>query len=101
MAEKQPMSEMERKPEEKLTSELIMYLMSPIRQTLYKVENEPRYEVHPQSCLKGVSDPFMLTPSDIAELFNESEDSGSQTEEEKKLLIPPRTLSKRSQNRWW
>ncbi|KAF7127808.1 hypothetical protein RHSIM_Rhsim11G0015200 [Rhododendron simsii] len=83
MAEKQPMSDMEGKSDENLTPEVVMYAMSLIRHTLYKVENELRYEVHPRSCLTGISDLLMLTPADIAEFLDEFEDSWSRMEENK------------------
>lgn len=73
MTNKQPVSEIEQKPREsrELTLEHIMYAMSLISQFLYKVENEPRYEVHPQSCLTGASNPLDLTYSDVAEFFED------------------------------
>ncbi|KAI8573071.1 hypothetical protein RHMOL_Rhmol01G0250100 [Rhododendron molle] len=70
--------EMEEKFEEKLSPELVKSL---IRHTLYKVENEPKYEVHFQSCLTGVSDPFILTLANIAEFLEELEDSEIKVEE--------------------
>ncbi|KAG5523823.1 hypothetical protein RHGRI_030724 [Rhododendron griersonianum] len=73
-----------------------MYALSIIRQTLYRVENEPKHEVHSRSCLTGVSNPFMLTPSDIAELFNESKDSRSKVEENKTPDPSKDTLEKAS-----
>ncbi|KAI8563820.1 hypothetical protein RHMOL_Rhmol03G0138800 [Rhododendron molle] len=60
-----------------------MFAMSLIRQTLYRVENEPKHEVHSHSCLTRMSDPFTLTPADIAEFFSESEGSESQVQENK------------------
>ncbi|KAG5544212.1 hypothetical protein RHGRI_016833 [Rhododendron griersonianum] len=83
MAEKQTMLEMEEKSREELTPELVMFAMSLIRQTLYRVENEPKYEIHSRSCLTMMSNPFTLTPADIAEFFSESEGSESQVQENK------------------
>ncbi|KAG5548746.1 hypothetical protein RHGRI_014189 [Rhododendron griersonianum] len=71
---------MEEKSGEKLTPELVMHTMSFIRQMLCRAENEPKYEVHSWSCLAGMSDPFTLTPADIAEFFGESEGSESQVQ---------------------
>ncbi|KAG5523697.1 hypothetical protein RHGRI_030621 [Rhododendron griersonianum] len=96
MADKQPVPEMEGKPEEKLTPELVMYAMSLIGQVLYEVKNEQRHEVHPRSCLTGVSDPLMLTHSDIAEFFEESEGSGNKTKEAKTPDSPKDTPEKTS-----
>lgn len=77
MADKHPVSEIEQKPEEsrELTPKHVMYAMSLISQFWYKEENEPRYEVHPQSCLIGASNPLDLTYSDVAEFFEEPETS--------------------------
>ncbi|KAG5524208.1 hypothetical protein RHGRI_031018 [Rhododendron griersonianum] len=89
MAEKQTVPQMKETPGEELTPELVMLTMSLIRQTLYKVENEPKYEVHSRSCLAKTSDPFTLTPADIVEFFGESEDSESQVQEDKPPPLDP------------
>ncbi|KAI8542669.1 hypothetical protein RHMOL_Rhmol08G0156300 [Rhododendron molle] len=60
-----------------------MLAMGLIRQSLYRVENEPKYKVHSHSCLTRMSDPFKSTPINIAKFFNESEGSESQLQENK------------------
>ncbi|KAI8524930.1 hypothetical protein RHMOL_Rhmol13G0187900 [Rhododendron molle] len=61
MAEKHTVPKMEETPGEELTPKLVMFAMSLIRS----------------------SDPFTLTPTDIAKFFRESEDSESQAQENK------------------
>ncbi|KAG5565856.1 hypothetical protein RHGRI_001684 [Rhododendron griersonianum] len=85
MAEKQTAPKMEETSGGKVTPELVMLAMGFIRQTLYRVENEPKYEIHSRSCLTKMSDPFKLTPAEIAEFFAESEGSESQAQENKAL----------------
>ncbi|KAI8559753.1 hypothetical protein RHMOL_Rhmol04G0198800 [Rhododendron molle] len=79
MARKQTVPQMKETPEEKLTPELVMLAMSLIRRTLYRVENEPKFEVHSRSCLTRMSDASTLTSADITEFFGESKGPESRT----------------------
>ncbi|KAG5523812.1 hypothetical protein RHGRI_030714 [Rhododendron griersonianum] len=71
MADEQPIFEVAQPTEDSgdLTPEHVMQAMAIISQFLYKVENEPRYEVHPYSCFQGRPLSFDLSPSDIAEFL--------------------------------
>ncbi|KAG5523870.1 hypothetical protein RHGRI_030758 [Rhododendron griersonianum] len=85
MADEQPIPEVARQTEDSrdLTPEHVMQAMAIISQFLYKVENEPRHEVHPYSYFQGRPLSFDLSPFDIAEFFEEQEDLENKFEEAK------------------